>query len=511
MRNWHLCARVGGALCAAAAAILISTSGAEAQKRGGTLMFGSEAEFNGFNHLKARIFNQNTVTPASAVMETLFAYEGSEIKPRLGLKLEEAPDRLSAVVTLRQGVKFHDGTPFNADAVVYHYGRLMAPKSGVNTSMLRPIKAVEKVDDNAVRFVLAHPWTALQSALALEHLLNLIGSPTALENDPEGFHRKPIGTGPFMVKEWRAGDRLELVRNPNYWEAGLPYLDGVTYRILPDGNTRYQSVKSGEVHITPMDNAGHILDAEKDGHLKLIKHEGSGALTWNFNHTKEPFTDARVRAAVVHSIDTKAISNTFYLGTSRVATGLLSPASGWSCPNLEWRGYDPAKAKALLKEVGKPVKFTITAVNNPNSRRMASILQQFTQAVGMDVDIRLVEQSQNVRVGVTGDYQMDVWRFTDFGGDPDLLLTYYFSRKGGTPVTRHDAGKIDPLLDEARVSSDRKKRQELYCQVAKAVSDDAIFLMPNWLSYHIISQPFVRNVPPILNNITRVRAVWLDK
>ncbi|OKO71790.1 hypothetical protein AC630_32030, partial [Bradyrhizobium sp. AS23.2] len=176
-----------------------------AAKRGGTLTIASEAEFSGFNHTRARIFNQNTSGPALAVMETLFAYEGKEIVPRLATDFTEAPDHLSATVKLREGVKFHDGTPFNADAVVFHYERLMAKDSGVNTSMLSPVKAVEKVDEYTVRFSLKEPWPALQSALALEALTNFIGSPTALKQDPDGFHRQPVGTGPFVFKSWQAG------------------------------------------------------------------------------------------------------------------------------------------------------------------------------------------------------------------------------------------------------------------------------------------------------------------
>src|SRR6218665_963319 len=197
------------AVALSVALLAVATSPVLAQKRGGTLTLGTEAEFSGFNHLKAKIFNQNTAAPASSVMETLFAYEGKQIVPRLGLSLTEAPDRLSATIPLRKGVKFHDGTPFNADAVVFHYSRLLAPDSGVNTSMLAPVKQVEKVDEHTVRFVLNSPWTALRSALALESLHNFIGSPTALK-EGEAFHRHPVGPGPFVVKEWRAGDRLVL-------------------------------------------------------------------------------------------------------------------------------------------------------------------------------------------------------------------------------------------------------------------------------------------------------------
>ncbi len=480
-------------------------------KRGGTLTVGTEAEFNGFNHRKARIFNQNTSTPAAAVMETLFAYEGSNIVPRLGLDFTEAPDRLSAVVNLRQGVKFHDGTPFNADAVVHHYNWVLAPDSGINRAMMSPIKAVEKVDEYSVRFVLERPWTALHSVLALEHLLNFIGSPTALQNDPEGFHRKPVGTGPFVFKEWRAGDSVTLDRNPEYWDSSLPYLDHVIYRILPDGNTRYQSIKSGEVDIGRMDVATHVVDAKKQSDLVVHEYEGSGGFMWNYNHSKPPFDDPRVRAAVTHAFNAPAMVDTYFMGTTTVSTDLLGARSAWHCPNLDWRGYDLEKAKSLVKEIGKPIEFQLTTTNTPAGRRQGAMIQQFMEQAGIKAEIRLVEQSQNVRVGLSGDYQMDVWRFSDIGGDPDLVLSYYFSNKSGKAVMRHDATRIDALLDQARVETDQARRHDLYCDVAQAFSDEAIALIPIRTTYFSIAQPYVKDVPQLQNSLIRPRAIWLDK
>lgn len=504
-------ALAGMVLATSALALAPAMSSAE-PRRGGTLTVGTEAEFNGFNHRKARIFNQNTSTPASAVMETLFAYEGTNIVPRLGLELIEAPDRMSAVVKLRQGVKFHDGTPFNADAVVFHYNEwIFAPESGINHSMMASIRTVEKVDDYSVRFVLERPWTALHSVLALEHLLNFIGSPTALQNDPEGFHRKPVGTGPFVFREWRAGDSVTVERNPEYWDSTLPYLDKVVYRVLPDGNTRYQSIKSGEVDIGRMDVATHVVDAKKQPGLVVHEYEGSGGFMWNFNHSKPPFDDVRARAAVVHAFNAQAMVDTFYLGTTKVSTDLLGARSSWHCPNLDWRSYDPEKAKALLKEIGKPVEFQLTTTNTPAGRRQATMIQQFMDQVGMKVELRLVEQSQNVRVGLSGDYQMDVWRFSDIGGDPDLVLSYYFSNKTGKAVMRHDATRIDALLDEARVETDEQKRHKLYCDVAQAFSDEAIALIPIRTTYFAIAQPYVKDVPALQNSLIRPRSIWLDK
>ncbi len=490
-------------------AATLAAAPAVAQKRGGTLTVASEAEFSGFNHAKAKIFNQNTLMPAIAVMEGLFAYEDKKIVPRLALSLSEAADRMSATVKLRPNVKFHDGTPFNADAVVAHYTWLLAPETGVNVSALAPIRGVEKIDDLTVRIDLHHPWAALRSALAADNLVNLIGQPSALKADPEGFHRKPIGTGPFVFKEWRSGDRIVIERNPNYWDSKLPHLDRVVWRVIPDGNTRYQSVKSGEVDITSLPAANHTLDAKKEKTLVLHQATGGGAISWNFNNSKPPFDDARVRQAVVHAFNAQAMVDTYFLGTTVATKGLVDPSSEWHCSSLNWRSYDLPRARALVAQVGKPIKFELVTTNNPAGRRMGGMLQQFVKDAGMEAEIKLVEQSQNVRIGITGEYQMDIWRYNDSGADPDLTLSYYFG--GKQPVSRHDTSKTNAILDKARQEPDFKKRKELYCQLQQLIADEAYQLIPVHLTYSVAAQTFVKGLPPVQNSLIRVRAVWLDK
>ncbi|MCY1510859.1 Periplasmic dipeptide transport protein [compost metagenome] len=488
---------------------VLATS-AHAQTKGGTLTIGMEAEFSGFNAAKAKIFNQNTTALASSVMETLFVFEGGKMVPRLGLSLTEAPDRMSATVKLRAGVKFHDGTPFNADAVVAHYAWLMAPESGINLAVIAPVRKVEKVDDMTVRFILKQPWSALQSALSSENLVNFIGSPAALKHDPEGFHRKPVGTGPFIFKDWQAGDRIVMERNPNYWDPKLPYLDRLIYRVLPDGNTRYQSIKSGQVDIGRIDIANHILAAKKDPQLKVHQYQGSGAISWNFNASKDPFNDQRVRAAVVHSFNTKAMLETFFQGTTVATTDLQGQNSEWYCPNLNWRGYDLAKARSLVASVGKKIEFELVSTNTPAGRRQAGMVQQFIKDAGMEARIRLVEQSQNVRVGISGDYQMDVWRFSDIVGEPDVALAYYFGGENGKPVSRHDSSRIDEILKKARAEADKSKRKAMYCDVAQIVSDEAYQMIPIRVTYYAVANPRVKNVPPMLNSVIRTRSIWIQ-
>lgn len=501
-------------LVGCAAVLAATVSGAQiaaAQVRGGVLTIAAESDFAGFNAAKAKVWNQNSMGPASLVMETLFAYENEKIVPRLGLTLTEAPDGLSAVVQLRKGVKFHDDTPFDADAVVAHYRWMMSKEAGVNTAEIGPIKAVEKVDASAVRFVLSEPWAALRAALASEKLVNLIGSPSALQKDPEGFHRKPVGTGPFLFKEWRAGDRIELVRNPSYWDPKLPYVDRVVYRVLPDTNSRYQSVKSGEVDIARIELAGQVLEARKDPKLKLHEEEGSGAWAWIFNQEKPPFNDQRARAAVVQAINTKVLVDTLFMGTAPATTNLFGASSEWHCKNLRWRGHDVEKAKALVKEYGKPIKFQLVVGNSASGRRQGAMLQQFLQQAGIETELRVVEWAQMARTVVAGDYQMAPWRFADFMGDPDMTLTTYFGGTGGQPVTRHDTTKIDALLRQARSLKDVEARRKLYCDVAQIVTDEAIMSLQVRLTYQAVANPRVQGLPRMNNGLIRARSVWLEQ
>ncbi|OKO71787.1 ABC transporter substrate-binding protein, partial [Bradyrhizobium sp. AS23.2] len=362
-----------------------------------------------------------------------------------------------------------------------------------------------------VRFSLKEPWPALQSALALEALTNFIGSPTALKQDPDGFHRQPVGTGPFVFKSWQAGDRVVLERNPDYWDRGLPYLDKVVFRILPDANTRYQSIRSGEVDIGRLDTANHVLDAKKDPKLSVLTYQGSGGFMWNFNHAKPPFDDPRARQAVVHAFNAKAMIDTMFLDTTVPTTDLLGQNSDWFCPDLKWRSYDLVAAKRLVKSLGASLKFELVSTNTPAGRRQATMVKEFAKDADIDVTIRLVEQSQNVRVGLSGDYQMDNWRFNDIGGDPDLVLSYYFGGASGTPVMRYDTTKIDALLTKARREVDRNARHKLYCDIAQVFSDDAIALIPIRATYNAVSHPYVKDVPPMQNSLIRVRSIWLDK
>jgi len=467
------------------------------------LSVGMYNDFNGFNLVKTKVMTPATLIVASSMLEGLFAYDYKEQKivPRLATSFKEADDRMSATVTLRPNVKFHDGTPFNAAAVVFHFGRMLEPANGMgyNRTVYSALDYVEEVDPLTVRFVLKKPWPSLQSALAIDYSINLIGSPKALTNDPDGFNRHPVGTGPFSFVSWQSGDRLVVERNKDYWDPDLPKVDRVVYRILPDGNTRYASLNSGEIDIMWTDNIAQVVQAKHVPGLRVLRYDGASAYGFIFNTSKPPLDDVRIRSAIVQSFDGAALVDGFQQGQGALAHDFF-PSTPWSCDALSWKAYDPKKATETIKSTGKPVKVTLTGFATPTGRRLASIAQQFMASVGIQVEIQMIEPSQSGGKVATGDFEMMQWRFTDIGGEPDIQfgLVNFTSSRYANP-------KVSELMDKAR-SEPIEKRRDTYCQVSQIFSDDSVMLMPGHVPDFLIVRDTLADLPPNHNNAIDVRA-----
>jgi len=497
--------RTAIALGALFAAVLLGTAEAKAEK---TLSVGMYSDFNGFNLFKTKAMTPGTLIVATSMMEGLYAYDykTQKIVPRLAIDFKEADDRKSVVIKLRPNVTFHDGTAFNAEAVVSHYSRLMDPASGMgyDRAVFVALDHVEAVDDLSVRFVLKRPWPGLQSALALDYETNLIGSPKALKDDPDGFNRHPVGTGPFVFSEWQSGDRLVIVKNTRYWDSSVPGVDRVVYRILPDGNTRYSSLIAGGIDIMWTDNPAQVADANRTPGLDVLKYEGASAYGFVFNTSKPPFNDPRVRSAVVHSFDGKALVEGFLQGQGSVAHDYF-PNSPWSCDSLNWKSYNPAKAEELVKSIVQPVKVTLTGFATPSGRRLVGIAQQFMTTANIQVDIRMIEPSVAGGKVATGDFEMMQWRFTDGGGEPDIRF-----RLGNFTATRYSNPKVTELLDKASNITDPSQRKAIYCDVSQIMSDDAPMLLPVHVPDFLIARDVVLDLPPNQNNMIRVRGAELQ-
>ena len=243
---------------------------------GGTLYIGIEVPFHGFDLLSQGTLNPPQAPLNNLILVPLFRKDKSgNLIPILGLSATPSDDKKAWDIKLRPGVLFHDGTPFNADAVIHHWTRILSPDFR-GRRLLKPIQRVEKIDDYTVRFHLAHPWPAFKNLISNElALLAFIPSPTAV--DAETHHRRPVGTGPFVYKEWSGGDHFIVLKNHRYWQKGKPLLYKVVFRTIPDHQARYASLVSGQLDMVTLDRGNLIQKARENPSLHTYKVEGNGA------------------------------------------------------------------------------------------------------------------------------------------------------------------------------------------------------------------------------------------
>src|SRR5579872_6072948 len=221
--------------------LVILSNGAYAQNHGGKVELGVEQAIAGFDPLVVGVFDTGPSAVAALLFDprTRLDHEG-KVMPRLATSWKASDDFKSWTFTLRPGVTFHDGSSFDAAAVAFNYARMLDPKNHCRCAIY--ISGIERVDATApleVVFHLSNPATNLPELLSPPTSFTVIQSPKAIAEGGEAYNRHPVGTGPFLLKSWSAGDRIVVARNPNYWNPGHPYLDEVTIRPLADAQARF--------------------------------------------------------------------------------------------------------------------------------------------------------------------------------------------------------------------------------------------------------------------------------
>jgi len=346
----------------------------ENTRTGGFLYFGIEVPFHGFDVLQTGAINLPTAPLNNLIQEPLFRRDRSgDLVPVLGLSATPSADETTWEIKLRQGVFFHDGTPFTADAVIHHWTRVLDPEKFRGRRVLRPIRSVEKVDEYSIRFHLEHPWPPFLNVLSNELLLfAFIPSPTAVD---AGTHdREPVGTGPFKFSSWGLGDHFVVVKNEKYWQPARPWLNKVVFRTIPDPQTRYASLESGEIDMISI-NRGHLIrKAEKDPELAVYPSQFNGAEIILMNTTRPPLDDIRVRRAL-------ALANDQHLHVKMVygnTVPLVQHPFGdlYNFTDVEYPQYDPEKAGELIADYGKPVEIEILHSNTSRGRSIGELQHQ---------------------------------------------------------------------------------------------------------------------------------------
>ncbi|HLW60337.1 MAG TPA: ABC transporter substrate-binding protein [bacterium] len=416
--------------------------------------------------------------------------------PALAESWQVSPDAKTYTFRLRKGVKFHDGTPFTAEAVKFTMDRVVAPetKAGQSHDQLGPYDHTEVVDDYTAKIVMKDGYAPL-----LTNLNGYLGivSPTAVKKmGLADFARHPVGTGPFTFKEWIPKDHITLVRNPAYnWASsmfkhqGAAYLDQVIFKIISEGSVRTGTLKSGETqYIDDIDQLAYD-SLRSDKRFVVIERgqPGSGFVLLLNVTTKTPVADLAVRRAIEYGVDREGLNKSVFHGLMRVAwSPLMRPTFGYDPSTERIYSFDPTKAKQLLDEAGWKAgsdgirekggqKLTIDfpIISRPRDKAMAESVQASLRDVGIDVKVTPLERAAFRDIVRQNRYDVNFMWFSY--GDPDVLRTIFHSANiNAFNRARYQVPEVDKMLEEAAATTDRARRAGLYSRIQQRVLRDAV-------------------------------------
>jgi peptide/nickel transport system substrate-binding protein len=419
-----------------------------------------------------------------------------EVEPALAQSWKISDDGKTYTFKLRQGVKFHDGSDFDAEAVKFNFDRMLKKDHPFYDTGPFPlsfnfasVEAVNVLDEHTVEFKLSEAFAPFLSNLA--YPTGLIVSPAAVERHGKEYGRSPSGTGPFKFVEWLSNQRVVVERNADYWD-GAAKLQAVVFRPITDANTRVAEMMAGGIDVmveVPPDN---LATFEQDANFAVAEQAGPHVWFTILNTKEGPFADKRVRQAANYAVNKQTLVDDVLQGTATVAAGPIPPAFNWVESSVEPYPHDPEKAKALLAEAGvenPQVTFYVTEGGSGmlDPITMGAAIQADLQAVGFKVKIETYEWNTflgRVNPGLEGKADMAemAWMTNDPDTVPYLTLrTDAMPDKGGFNSGYYSNPQLDELLEKARRSTDQAERGKLYGEVQSIVHDDAPWLfVANW-------------------------------
>jgi peptide/nickel transport system substrate-binding protein len=483
---------------------------AQEAQQGGTLTYGVSFDVDGT--LDPQVTNyDSTIRIMLNVCEPLiWMPTATEFVPGLAESWEVSEDGLTYAFKLKEGVTFHDGTPFNAEAVQFTFDRVVESRKlteageevdpetfivpGQGFNQIDAYDHAEIVDDYTINLVLSRPFGPFLSGL--NGYLGIV-SPTAVqEMGLAEFGRKPVGTGPFMVQEWVEQDHVTLVKNPDYnWgssffeNTGAPYLDEMIYRFIPDDAVRTGTLLSGETQYIDSVDPLQLADLQQNPDIVVIQQGQPGTgyiLLFNLARTDSPQADVAVRRALSYAIDKEAMNQAVWGGIfSPASSPLMKPTLGYEPKTEEVYTYDPAMANTMLDEAGwtlngeirekdgQPLTLYWPTQDRPNDRAMATFVQGAFREVGVDVVVEPMEQGAYSERQEAGDYDLSFLWFSY--ADPDVLRTLFFSENiGNFNYANYSNPEVDQLLLDAAAETDPEARQEIYSQIQLQMLEDAV-------------------------------------
>ena len=438
---------------------------------------------SGPNNLDPRIGTDDVSGKASQlIFNNLMTLDDHlRVVPELAERIEN-PDATTYVVTLRRGVRFHDGHELTSADVVYTFRSLLDPAFlSPRKGAYRMVQSIDARDRDTVVFTLKERFGSFPVNLVL---------PIVPDGAGANFREHPIGTGPYRFVRYATDDRLELAPFDDYF-GGRPKNDGLVLRIVPDDIMRGLELRKGTMDIVVNDLAPDIVhQLGRDPKIQLVESAGTDYQYVGLNLRDPVLRDRRVRQALGYAIDRQAIIQYLRRGLATPAAGILPPVSWAFEPSVFQFTYDPAKARALLDEAGfrdpdgdgpEPrFRLSLKISNLEFNRLQSSVIQQNLRAVGIALEVRTYEFSTLYADVLKGNFQLFTLQWV--GGavaDPDILRRVFHSSQ--VPPSGFNRGffrdpRVDRLLDDAAVSTDDEQRRALYADVQRAVAEEAPYI-----------------------------------
>ncbi len=504
-----------------------------APRPGGRIVYGLTLSPSGIDpHVNA---SSELGIPLTSVYDTLVYQDPAtgEFVPGLAERWEVSDDGRVYTFHLRRGVTFHDGTPFNAEAVRFNLERITSDELASQKArfMLGPYEGVEVVDETTVRILLSEPFAPLLDSLSQVYLG--MASPAAVEQWGTEYQLHQVGTGPYMFVEYVPGDHLLLRRNPDYawgppiYEHNTATVEEIEFRFFTDPATRSPALETGEADVMgeiPPQDAARLSQSE-DFRIEAVPIPGV-SLMFFMNTTRPPLDDLRVRQALLYGTDRPAIVSTVFRDTSPVAYGPLSAVTFGYDPAVRTEypySYDPARAAALLAEAGwadsdgdglldrdgQPLTLDMVLMGWGFMPEVGQLLAAQWAELGIGVNSRVVSYPEALQAASEGQHHLIP--FTLSGSDPDILRKFFHSRAGFNWSLVNDP-EMDGWLEEGARVSDPAQRATLYSQVQRRVMEQALvipirdYVNPNGVSNRVQNLRFdARGWFPWLIDVTLAR------
>ena len=493
---------------------LIVTSTVLSQNKGGTLTVGMDRPMTGFDSSMNPRPEYNRRNAMFPVYEDLFK-RGTDgrLIPVLGLSLKSSFDKKNWTVNLKKGISFSNGEPFDASAYVAHFKRYQKSRAwGFLRGMVGPIKEVVAIGAYTVEFRMLRPFPAFAAIVSNPVYPMWANAPKHSMKVGKELNRQPVGTGPYMLANWTPGISITYVKNPNYRNPKRQHLDKIVFKVIKGELPRLNSVKSGAIDVMLTRDGKTASQAKKDSNLQVLTELVGGTTTIEFNTSRPPLNDIRVRKALAHAVNRRADLKASNDGFGIPSTDWFGPDSKWYCGGKTgYPEFNPGKAKGLIRAYGKPVKFKMVTMPIKNFVVGAKLHQTFWKRMGIEVELKVVPPGpayfRAIRSG-----RFDAWLVgISEAVDPGLQAQAFFSKNRGNS-TKSNFQDVDAALRKAWGSfRDHANRKAAYCDYVKAVIKQQPVLFRAHNNFSIIASNKVKGLKKSNLTLTRLHETWLTK